>query len=176
MEGLREEARVIEELDVSQPPDLSMAVQCLMDWAAARRTRELAVTTKQATCVNYFRTRPLGEEPELHGYLTMGLYVRRLPRKVTQSLAKFRLSRHKLRIETGRHKKPRNQEKIGYAQDVGSYRKTGRQVITSTTCTLIVRQLPCNRRLWATLCWLEGHKLMGLDATSRHWSRELICA
>jgi hypothetical protein len=61
MEGLGEEARVIEELDGSRPPDLSKAVQRLMHWtAAARRTRELAMTTKQATYVNYFRTRPLG--------------------------------------------------------------------------------------------------------------------
>jgi hypothetical protein len=60
-----------------------------MDWTAARRTRELAVTTKQATYVNYFRTRPLGEEPELHGYLKTELFVRRLPRKVIQSMARF---------------------------------------------------------------------------------------
>jgi hypothetical protein len=49
----------------------------------------------------------LGEEPELHGYLKTGIYVRRLPRKVIQSMARFRLRSHKLRIETGRHKRPR---------------------------------------------------------------------
>jgi hypothetical protein len=86
MEGLGEETRVIEELDVSRPSDLSKAVQRLMDWTAAWRTRELAVTTKQATYVNS-RTCPLGEELELHGYLKMGLHVRRLPRKVFQSMA-----------------------------------------------------------------------------------------
>jgi hypothetical protein len=65
------------------------------------------VTTKQATYVNYFRTRPLGEEPELHRYLKTGLYVRRLPRKVIQSMARLLLNSHKLRIEMGRHKRPR---------------------------------------------------------------------
>lgn len=42
--GLGEEARVIEELDVSRPPDLSKAVQRLLHWTAARIARELAVT------------------------------------------------------------------------------------------------------------------------------------
>jgi hypothetical protein len=82
---------VIEELDVSRPPDLSKPVQRLMDWTAARRTRELAVTTKQATYVSYFPTRPLGEEPELHGYLKTGLYDRQLPRKVTNQWLNFGL-------------------------------------------------------------------------------------
>jgi hypothetical protein len=74
MEGLGEKARVIEELGVSRPRDLSKAVQRLINWIAARAARELAVTTKQATSyVNYFRTRPLGEESELHGCLKAGL-------------------------------------------------------------------------------------------------------
>jgi hypothetical protein len=71
---------VIEELDDSRPPDLSKAILRLMYWTAARRTRELVVTTKQTT--DYFRTRPLGEEPELHGYLKTGLHVRRLLRVI----------------------------------------------------------------------------------------------
>jgi hypothetical protein len=64
-----------------------------------------AVTTKQATYVNYFRTRPLKEEPDLHGYLKAGLYFRRLPRKVIQSVSSLRRSFYRLRIETGRHKR-----------------------------------------------------------------------
>jgi hypothetical protein len=54
MEDLGEETMVIEELDSSRPPDLSKAAQHLMDWIAARRTRELAVTIKQATYIHYF--------------------------------------------------------------------------------------------------------------------------
>jgi hypothetical protein len=102
MEGLGEKARVIEELGVSRPLDLSKAVQRLMDWIAARAARELAVTTKQATYVNYFRTRPLGEESELHGCQKTGLCVRWML-KVIHSMAQSRLSSHKQRIETGRN-------------------------------------------------------------------------
>jgi hypothetical protein len=79
MEGRGAEARLIEEVDVSRPHDRSKAVQPLMgcQWIVARRTRELAVTTKQATyvdvCVDNSPTRPLGEGPELHGYLKTGM-------------------------------------------------------------------------------------------------------
>jgi hypothetical protein len=55
MEGLGEEASVVKEFDVSRPPDLSKAVQRLME-----QRGDLAVATKQATYVNCFRTRPLG--------------------------------------------------------------------------------------------------------------------
>jgi hypothetical protein len=41
MEDLGEETRVIKELDVSRPPDLSKAGQRLMDWTAARRREGL---------------------------------------------------------------------------------------------------------------------------------------
>jgi hypothetical protein len=105
MAGLGEEVRVIEELGVSQPPDRSKAVQPCSDGldkenkrtdkrqenkrTTARRARELAVTSKQATYVNYFRTRLLGQEPELHGYLKTGFCVRLLPRKVIQSIIEW---------------------------------------------------------------------------------------
>jgi hypothetical protein len=41
----------------------------LEGWPETKRKGcEAPPTTKQATYVNYFLTRPLGEEPELHGY------------------------------------------------------------------------------------------------------------
>jgi hypothetical protein len=43
-------------------------------------------------------------------YLKTGLQVRRLPGKLIQSVARFQLSRHKLRIETGRHERPREEK------------------------------------------------------------------
>jgi hypothetical protein len=85
MHGLGELARVNEQLDVIR----------LLDWIAARRTRaggdNQASHKPFGTYVNYFRTRPLRAEPELHGYLKTELHVRRLPRKVIQPMAKLDL-------------------------------------------------------------------------------------
>jgi hypothetical protein len=46
----------------------------------------------------------------MHGYLSTGLHALQLPKKVVLSMARFRLSGHNLRIETGKHEGlPRNQ-------------------------------------------------------------------
>jgi hypothetical protein len=115
---------------------------------ASRRTRELVVAAKHATYANFFRTPPLGKEPKLQGYAKTGLHARRLPRYVIHSMVSRSLQRtpsqwlsgHKRTIETGRHYRPREQEKIGYALGVGSYRKRGRQLMTSIICYLIAKQ------------------------------------
>jgi hypothetical protein len=53
---------------------------------------------------------PLGNLANMHGYLSTGLCALQLPKKVVLSMARFRLSGHSLRIETGRHEvKPRNE-------------------------------------------------------------------
>jgi hypothetical protein len=92
---------------------------------AARRTRELAATTKQATYVNYFQTCSLGEEPELHRYLKTGLHVRRLPRKPSIQWLGFGLVVTSRRLRRGGAKGLGKQENIGYAQCLGSYWKRG---------------------------------------------------
>jgi hypothetical protein len=74
------------------------------------RQAELHNATVQATYVRHFRTSPMGEVANLHGYLTTGWIALQLPKKVVLSMARFRLSGHSLRIETGRHEGlPRNE-------------------------------------------------------------------
>jgi hypothetical protein len=46
----------------------------------------------------------------MHGYLTTGWRALQLPKKIVLSMARFRFSGHKLRIETGKHEGlPRNE-------------------------------------------------------------------
>jgi hypothetical protein len=56
--------------------------------------------TVQNTCVQCFRTTPLGEESRPHPYLRAGM---RIPRSLVLSMARFRLSSHNLGVEIGRH-------------------------------------------------------------------------
>jgi hypothetical protein len=73
------------------------------------RQTELYNAAVQTTYVPHFRTTPLGEVANMHGYLSTGLFALQLLKKVVLSMARFRLSGHNLRIETGMHEGlPRN--------------------------------------------------------------------
>jgi hypothetical protein len=82
------------------------------------RLTELHNATVQATYVRHFRTTPLGEIANMHGYLSMGLCALQLPKKVVLGMARLRLSGHNLRIETGRHEGfPHNERSCVDAKD-----------------------------------------------------------
>jgi hypothetical protein len=97
-------------MDVGHPPGIACSVRCMISLAMDIRQTELHNATVQANCVRHFRTTPLGEVANMHGYLSTGLCALQLPEKVVLSMARFRLSGHNLRIETGRHEgRPRNE-------------------------------------------------------------------
>jgi hypothetical protein len=74
------------------------------------RQAELHSATVQATYVRHFRTSPMGEAANIHGYLKTGWCALQLPRNLVLSMARLRLSGRNLRIETGRHESyPRNE-------------------------------------------------------------------
>jgi hypothetical protein len=74
------------------------------------RQSQLHSATVQATYAQHFRTTPMGEVANMHGYLTTSLPALQLPRKVSLTLARPRLSGHNLRIETGKNEGlPRNE-------------------------------------------------------------------
>jgi hypothetical protein len=82
---------------------IHQALLDMISWAMDIRQTELQNATVEATYVRHFRTTPLGEAANMHGYLSTGLCALQLPRKIVLIMARFRLSGHKLRIETGRH-------------------------------------------------------------------------
>ena len=90
-------------MDMGNPPGVGTSVRRMIAWAMDIRQAELHNATVQATYVRHFRMAPMGEVARMHGYLTTGLRVLHLPKKVVLSMARFRLSSHNLRIETGRH-------------------------------------------------------------------------
>jgi hypothetical protein len=97
-------------MDMGHPPGIACPVRCMISWAMDNKQTELHNATVQATYVRHFRTMPLGEVAIMHGYLSTGLCALQLPKKVVLSMARFCLSGHKLRIETGRHEGlPRNE-------------------------------------------------------------------
>jgi hypothetical protein len=97
-------------MDMGHPPGIACSVRCMTSWAMDIRQAELQNATVQATNVRHFRTTPLGEVANMHGYLSTGLCALQLPKKVVLSMARFRLSGHNLRIEIGRHEGlPRNE-------------------------------------------------------------------
>jgi hypothetical protein len=82
----------------------------MISWAMDIRQTELHNATVQASYVRNFRTTPLLEVADMHGYLSTGLCAFQLHKKVVLSRARFHLSGHNLRIETGRHEGlPRNE-------------------------------------------------------------------
>jgi hypothetical protein len=54
------------------PPGIACSVQCMISWAMDIRQTELQNATVQATYVRHFRTTPLGEVANVHGYLSTG--------------------------------------------------------------------------------------------------------
>jgi hypothetical protein len=90
-------------MDTENPPGIACSARCMTSWAMDIRQTELHNATVQATYVRHFRTTPLGEVANMHGYLSTGLCALQLPKKVVLSMARFRLSGHNLRIDTGRH-------------------------------------------------------------------------
>jgi hypothetical protein len=97
-------------MDMGHPPGIACSVQCMICRTMDIRQTELHNATVQATYVRHFRTTPLGEVANMHGYLSTDLCAVQLPKKVVLSTARFRLSGHNLRIETGRHEGlPRNE-------------------------------------------------------------------
>jgi hypothetical protein len=96
-------------MDMGHPPGIACSVRCMISWPMDIRQTELHNATVQATYVRHFRTTPFGEVANVHGYLSTGLCALQLPKKVVLSMARFRLSGHNLRIETGRHEGPGNE-------------------------------------------------------------------
>jgi hypothetical protein len=90
-------------MNMGNLPGIASLVRCMINWAMDIWQAELHNSTVQATYVQHFRTTPLGEVANMHGYLSTGLCALQLPEKVVLSMARFRLSGHKLRKETGRH-------------------------------------------------------------------------
>jgi hypothetical protein len=89
-----------EEMDMCTSHDLNMVAQAVLLWAGSRRQQLLhAGATVQNTYVQCFRTAPLGEESRPYPYLRPGL---RIPHSLVLSMARFRLSSHKLGVELGR--------------------------------------------------------------------------
>jgi hypothetical protein len=96
-------------MDMRHPPGIACSIRCMISWAMDIRQTALHNATVQATYVRHFRTTPLGEVANMHGYLSTGGCALQLPKKVALSMARFYLSSHNLRIETGRHEGlPRN--------------------------------------------------------------------
>jgi hypothetical protein len=86
---------------MGNPPDLDMVAQAVLLWAGSCRQQLLhAGAILQNTCVQCFRTAPLGEESRPHPYLRAGLHI---PHSLVLSMVRFRLSSNNLGVELGRH-------------------------------------------------------------------------
>jgi hypothetical protein len=60
-------------MDMGHPPGMACSVRCMISWAMDTRQTELHNATVQVTYVRHFRTTPLGEVANMHGYLSTGL-------------------------------------------------------------------------------------------------------
>jgi hypothetical protein len=68
-------------MDMDHPPGIACSVRCMISWAMDIRQTELHNATVQATYVRHFRTTPLGEVANMHGYLSTGLSERERERE-----------------------------------------------------------------------------------------------
>jgi hypothetical protein len=71
-----------------------------LGWELQATTPACVSATVQNTYMHCFRNAPLGEESRPHPYLRARL---RIPHSLVLSMARFRLSSHKLGVELGRH-------------------------------------------------------------------------
>jgi hypothetical protein len=60
-------------MDMGNPPGIASSVWCINNWAMDIRQAKLHNATVQATYVRHFRTSPVGEVANMHGYLNDGL-------------------------------------------------------------------------------------------------------
>jgi hypothetical protein len=60
-------------MDMENPPGIASLVRCMIDWTMNIRQAELHNGAVQATYVRHFRTSPMGEVANMHGFLKDGL-------------------------------------------------------------------------------------------------------
>jgi hypothetical protein len=76
-------------MDMGNPPGIASSVWCMISWAMDIRQAELHSATVQATYVRHFRTSPMGEVANMHGYLMTSWRALQLPKKVVLSMVKY---------------------------------------------------------------------------------------